>query len=242
MASFNDYSTTAEISDWVPETRFGTWFQSQWIWTDYVLGPALKELQLMLAERRGPFHRIVDAGCGIGHSFSMLADAFSPDEIFGIEIDLNSVEAARQKTTAVNCPVQVCHGSVEHIPLPDESVDMIFCHQTIHHVVDQVKAVREFSRILEPGGILLLSESCRSFIDRMIIRALFRHPNQKAQAADGFIWLLRQGGFNVADQDISYPQPFWADADFGLTRSIGLTNRISTHKKILNCISIKKTP
>lgn len=40
------------------------------------------------------------------------------------------------------------------IPLPDASFDFILCHRVLEHVLDDVGAMREFHRILRPGGIL----------------------------------------------------------------------------------------
>ena len=39
-----------------------------------------------------------------------------------------------------------------------------------------VAAVRGFHRVLKPGGMLLLTESCRRYILSWLIRILFRHP------------------------------------------------------------------
>lgn len=41
------------------------------------------------------------------------------------------------------------------IPVEDESYDAILCTEVFEHIPDAVGAVREFSRILKPGGILL---------------------------------------------------------------------------------------
>ncbi len=43
------------------------------------------------------------------------------------------------------------------IPVPDESLDGIICHQVLEHVTDPARVVRELHRVLRPGGRLLLS-------------------------------------------------------------------------------------
>ena len=43
------------------------------------------------------------------------------------------------------------------IPVPDESVDGIICHQVLEHVTDPARVVGELYRVLRPGGRLLLS-------------------------------------------------------------------------------------
>jgi ubiquinone/menaquinone biosynthesis C-methylase UbiE len=43
------------------------------------------------------------------------------------------------------------------IPRPDQSFDAILCTEVLEHIPDAVPAVKEFSRLLKPGGILLLT-------------------------------------------------------------------------------------
>ncbi len=43
------------------------------------------------------------------------------------------------------------------IPLPDHSVDAIMCTEVFEHIPDPVAALREFTRLLKPGGYLLVT-------------------------------------------------------------------------------------
>lgn len=43
------------------------------------------------------------------------------------------------------------------IPLPDASVDAIMCTEVFEHIPDPVAAVKEFKRLLKPGGYLLIT-------------------------------------------------------------------------------------
>ncbi len=43
------------------------------------------------------------------------------------------------------------------IPLPDHSVDAIMCTEVLEHVPDPLGAIKEFSRLVKPGGHLLIT-------------------------------------------------------------------------------------
>lgn len=43
------------------------------------------------------------------------------------------------------------------IPLPDDSVDAIMCTEVLEHIPHPIAAIQEFSRLVRPGGYLLLT-------------------------------------------------------------------------------------
>ena len=43
------------------------------------------------------------------------------------------------------------------IPLADHSVDAIMCTEVLEHIPDPVRAIKEFSRLVKPGGYLLIT-------------------------------------------------------------------------------------
>lgn len=48
-------------------------------------------------------------------------------------------------------------GDIAHIPVPDATFDAILCTEVLEHVVEPVAVVREFSRLLKPGGQLWIT-------------------------------------------------------------------------------------
>jgi ubiquinone/menaquinone biosynthesis C-methylase UbiE len=46
---------------------------------------------------------------------------------------------------------------ITSIPLPDAAVDAIMCTEVLEHIPDPLAALREFNRLIKPGGYLLLT-------------------------------------------------------------------------------------
>lgn len=115
------------------------------------------------------------------------------------------------------------HGDCASLPLGDASADIVFCHQTFHHLVEQERALAEFRRVLKPGGVLLFAESTDAYIKSWVIRLLFRHPMHVQKSADGYLDMIRNGGFNFGPDNVSLPYLWWSRAkDFGLLERAGL--------------------
>jgi len=111
--------------------------------------------------------------------------------------------------------------SADRLDLHDESVDMILCHQTLHHVGDAASVTRELYRVLRPGGALLVAESCAPFTCSRRVRLLFRHALHLQRRAGEWVGLVRGAGFVVDPERINTPYPWWARPDLGLRERFG---------------------
>lgn len=208
---------------YVAETRFGLWFLRSHIWHHHVLRVAINDLKRLLDTPLPADAVLLDAGCGQGRSFGLLQETFAPARLIGLEADSESLDTSRREAERLGLPVQLLAGDCASIPLPDVSVDAVFCHQTFHHLVEQEAALAEFWRVLKPGGRLLFAESTKAYIDTWVIRWLFRHPMHVQRSAAEYLEMLRQQGFEFADDHVSYPYLWWSRAeDFGLLERLRL--------------------
>jgi ubiquinone/menaquinone biosynthesis C-methylase UbiE len=217
------HGMTTTTSSYVPETSFGIWFLRTRVWQHHVLRVAIDDLDL-LAD--GPGLRggtLLDIGCGQGKSLALLNAKFQPDNLIGLDSHDASLAAARQEVERQGISARLIGGDCSHIPLLDDSVDILFCHQTFHHLVDQQSALAEFYRVLKPGGVLLFAESTKAYIDTWVIRLLFRHPMEVQKSAGEYLDMLARMGFQFAPANVSYPYLWWSRArDFGLMERLGL--------------------
>jgi ubiquinone/menaquinone biosynthesis C-methylase UbiE len=205
----------------VPETRIGFWFLGTRTWETRVIRVALADLLRLQPASRWPRRPVIlDVGCGQGKSFKPLHETFAPQRIVGVDFESECLERAAQE--AAGLPVDLQRGDISALALPDESVDLVFCHQTFHHLTRQREALAEFHRVLKPGGLLLFAESTRAYISSWIIRLLFRHPMEVQRTAEEYLEMIRAQGFQVAAENCSFPYLWWSRADLGLPERIGI--------------------
>ncbi|MHA6492226.1 class I SAM-dependent methyltransferase [Pseudomonas borbori] len=207
---------------YVEETRFGFWFLQSHVWQHHVLRVAINDLK-RLRDEWPDSPVLLDAGCGQGKSFGLLAETFKPARMIGLDADPHSLDCSRAEAERQGLEVQLIASDCAAIDLPDASVDLLFCHQTFHHLVEQEQALAEFWRVLKPGGLLLFAESTKYYIDTWVIRWLFRHPMHVQKSADEYLAMLRAQGFTFGEGNVSYPYLWWSrSTDFGLLERWGL--------------------
>jgi ubiquinone/menaquinone biosynthesis C-methylase UbiE len=225
---------------YVPETRFGTWFTGTGVWTTHVLDRAIKDLQGLIKNRRPSYPVIVDVGCGWGHSFRFLRDCFTPELIIGIDINPEMLRASATEAVKQRIDVTLFQSTSCHLALADQSVDMVFCHQTFHHLVDQENAVCEFHRVLKPGGLLLFAESTKAYIHSWLIRALFRHPMEVQKSAPEYVKLIEDAGFQIFPESISLPYLWWSRVDLGIMENwFGRKPPTVRDETLLNMVAVR---
>ena len=206
---------------YVPETRFGEWFQRTDIWQRYVVDEAVAELESLLPRGHGAFQTILDAGCGEGIAFGILQRTFDPRAIVGIDIHPDAVEAAQRAAARMGDTIQVRLADAARLPIESESMELVFCHQLLHHCTDPVSVLAELRRVLVPGGWLLIAESCRSFLQWWPVRLLFRHPHRDQYTAAEYAALVRDSGFTVGASGVMTPAPWWSRWDLGAREWLG---------------------
>ena len=94
------------------------------------------------AEAIGP-GRVLDLGCGTGHSIGELA----PRESVGVDIDAASL-AGQPRETVVS--------DLRSTPFPDDSFASVVCIHAIEHVPDPDRVAAEAARVLAPDGVAVI--------------------------------------------------------------------------------------
>jgi ubiquinone/menaquinone biosynthesis C-methylase UbiE len=208
---------------YVEETRFGLWFLRSHTWQHHVLRVAIDDLRSLFTDALPKEPVLLDAGCGQGKSFKRLCQVFAPARLLGVDADPESLTMSRAEARTHGISVELIGSDCAALKLPDASVDLLFCHQTFHHLVEQEKALAEFYRVLKPGGYLLFAESTEAYIDTWVIRWLFRHPMHVQKSAEQYLQMLRDQGFQFGPGNVSLPYLWWSRSkDFGLLERLKL--------------------
>ncbi|OBI48264.1 SAM-dependent methyltransferase [Mycobacterium kyorinense] len=94
---------------------------------------------------------VLEAGCGEGYGADLIAAVAS--RVVALDYDQSTVAHVRARYPRV----QVMHGNLAALPLPDGSVDAVVNFQVIEHLWDQAQFVSECARVLRPSGVLMVS-------------------------------------------------------------------------------------
>ncbi|MGH3597182.1 MAG: class I SAM-dependent methyltransferase, partial [Mycobacterium sp.] len=92
---------------------------------------------------------VLEAGCGEGYGADLIAGVAR--RVIALDYDETAVAHVRARYQRV----QVMHGNLTELPLPDGSVDAVVNFQVIEHLWDQPQFVRECARVLRSSGLLM---------------------------------------------------------------------------------------
>lgn len=98
--------------------------------------------------------RVLEVGCGGGSGCHEILAA-GATEVTGVDVDVKAVQFARQNFNSPQLKFDVVQDA--GLPVQDARFDVVVALETIEHVQDDHSFVKELSRVLRPGGELLLS-------------------------------------------------------------------------------------
>lgn len=192
----------------------------------------LRQLVLnALTHRLPPRGYVLDAGCGTGGLLAFLRDNVRHLDITGIDASEHAVRQCHER--GLNT---VSHDSVHALPFADEEFDAVLSIDVLYHAdVEENLALAEMSRVLRPGGVLLLNlpafECLRGSHDAAVsgvrrynlchVRSLLRRHNLQAEMTHYWnAWLflpllcwrqwsrMERGRNNAIRSDLKLP-PAW---------------------------------
>jgi ubiquinone/menaquinone biosynthesis C-methylase UbiE len=97
----------------------------------------------------------LEVGIGTGLNLSHYPEGL---ELVGLDPDLTMLVGARRRAAELGHPATLIEGDAMKLPFPDGSFDTVVATFVLCGVPDERAAVAEMSRVLKPGGRLLLAD------------------------------------------------------------------------------------
>lgn len=127
------------------------------------------------------YSSLLDVGAGTGEMLRMLINARPEARYAGIDLAENMLKVAEEK-----------------LPLPGHSFDIIICNDSFHHYPNPATALAEFKRVLNPGGMLLISDYRMAFPLRQLMNLFIRYSQ------DGDVHIYSKGELRRLTQDAGF--------------------------------------
>jgi ArsR family transcriptional regulator len=146
-------------------------------------------------------YAVADLGCGTGHAAAALAPLVR--RVVGVDQSAAMLKAAKKRTAEFS-NVELRQGSLEALPLEDQSVDAALLLLALTYVEGPAGALREALRVLKPGGRVVVVDLLHH--DREEFRRQMGQivPGFRPQALEA---LLAEAGFETPAVRPLPPEP-----------------------------------
>lgn len=139
-----------------------------------------------------PTDRVIEAGCGKGRFLKLVRQPYPETDCTGVGISPRMLQELPPEIHRVE-------GSLESIPCPDGSFDVVFSVEAIEHAANPERAVAEMIRIARPAGWVVINDKQRKHWGRLACQPWERWPE-----AETLKQLLQRGCDHVTYEPVGY--------------------------------------
>lgn len=100
-------------------------------------------------------YNVLDVGCNAGSQCAVWAEL--GHRVHGLDINEPLLALAQRRASEKGFTIDFRLGSATQLPWPDQCMNVCIALELLEHVSDWQACLREFTRVLQPGGILFLS-------------------------------------------------------------------------------------
>ncbi|MDD5614859.1 MAG: class I SAM-dependent methyltransferase [Candidatus Methanoperedens sp.] len=133
-----------------------------------------------------------DLGCGSGY-FAIPASLIVK-KVYAIDVQQEMLDIVREKIRVVKLPnIEILLSNESSIPLPDNSVDVLFMANVFHELDDRVAILREAKRILSGSGRMII-------IDWKKMEMEMGPPIEERLSEDEVVSICEDGDFRIQER------------------------------------------
>lgn len=148
--STDDVGASTTLTEIDAANGYATWAETYDSKPNFILAAEEPVVERLLA--RIPPGPALDAACGTGrHTVTLVKHGH---DVIGVDQSPEMLELAASKAPEAQFRI----GDLTDLPVPNASVDLVFCALALSHLQDVAEAVAEFRRALRPGGRLIVTE------------------------------------------------------------------------------------
>lgn len=153
------------------------------------------------------FKKVLDVGCASGYMISEISKHYPSAKFTGV--DSYDKVIAHGKKNYPHIKFQVANA--EKLPFKNQEFDLLICYETIEHITNPLKALKEMKRVLRKNGTLILTMDSGSLLFRVV---WFFWENTKGKVWKGahlhpfhheeLTELIRRAGFKINQKIFSH--------------------------------------
>ena len=171
---------------------------------------AFVERVLALGAKDGHF---LDVGTGPAQIPILLAQRCPDIRITAIDLSKEMLNIAKRHVAAAELTARITleHVDAKALPYPDNTFDGLISNSIVHHIHDSLRALQEMSRVVKPGGLVLIRdlvrpetpEEAQAFVDKY---AAEDTPYQQKLYYDSFLAAFTIAEVNEMLEEMDLPR------------------------------------
>jgi ubiquinone/menaquinone biosynthesis C-methylase UbiE len=123
---------------------------------------------------------VLDIGAGEACLSQALASTFSPRVVWAVDALPKQIFAPAMRGEQRN--IEYLVASALSLPFPDESFDLVVAHLFVHHIPEKDALLREFRRVLRPGG------EFRCFEPNLVVELVLERGHAHGSTNERALW------------------------------------------------------
>jgi phosphatidylethanolamine/phosphatidyl-N-methylethanolamine N-methyltransferase len=149
---------------------------------------------------------ILELGVGEGEHIQFVTDDF--DKYVAYDLDGDRL----QLISGFGIPnLQIQQGDAQQLSFPDATFDRLIATCLLVHLEDPEKALREWERVLKPGGTLTIYVPCEPGLALKLFRKFITKPKAKKMGYDGYDLFIARDHKTSADRVITLCRYIFGD-------------------------------